>query len=261
MKIRSVAAACAAAVMLASAHPNGAADTWIEVTSPNFRVISNNGERSARDVAWQFEEVRAAIAQGWPWASTPLDRPLLIIGMKDENTMKAFAPAYFEKGQSVRYSSISRTDWDRHYIGLRADLLVDGPEGVNPYQTAYWSYISVMLSASFHSKLPMWFTRGLSEVLSNTNVTDKDVQIGRAIPSNVREFQSGGRYSLEQLFTLTRQSPEMQREVDLNRFDAESWALVHFMLFGDADPAAREGKINALASALSSGVPSVDAVT
>jgi Flp pilus assembly protein TadD len=259
MRIKHLA--IAAAVVAFAAHPMGAADTWTEVTSPNFRVISNNGERSARDVAWQFEEVRAAIAQGWPWAQAPLDRPLLIIGMKDEGTMKAFAPGYFEKGQSVRYASITSSDWDRHYIGLRADLLVDGGEGVNPYQHAYWSYCSTMLSSSFHSRLPMWFTRGLAEVLSNTNVTDKEVQIGRAIPSNIQEFKSGGRYPLEQLLTMTRQSPEMQREVELRRFDAESWALMHYMLFGDAGASGRDSKINTLAAALSSGVSSVDAVT
>lgn len=245
---------------LSPARPR-AADNWVEVTSPHFRVVSNNGERSAREVAWQFEEVRAAIAQGWPWAQAALDRPLLIVGMKDENTMKAFAPGFYEKGQSVRYSSITTSDWDRHYIGLRADLLVDGGEGVNPYQNAYWTYCNLMLSSSFHSRLPMWFTRGLAEVLSNTNVTEKEVQVGRAMSSNIREFKSGGRYPLEQLFAMTRQSPEMRNQIEMQRFDAESWALMHYLLFGDADAAAREGKMNQLAAALSAGVPSVEAVT
>lgn len=253
--------AIAAALLVLAAQPMGAADNWVEVTSPNFHVVSNNGERSARDVAWQFEEVRAAISQAWPWARAPLDRPLVIIGMKDEGTMKSFAPGYFEKGRDVRYASISMADWDRHYIALRADLTVDGPEGESPYQHAYWTYCNLMLSTSFHSKLPMWFTRGLSEVLSNTSVTEKEVQIGRAMPSNIQEFKRGARYPLEQLLTLARDAPEMRQSVDLARFDAESWAVVHFLLFGDADPIARQDKINALAAALSSGTPSIDAVT
>lgn len=261
MTSRLRAVTVAAVLVFFAARPMSAADNWVEVTSPNFRVISNNGERSARDVAWQFEEVRAAIAQAWPWARAPLDRPLVIIGVKDEGTMKTFAPGYFEKGQSVRYASISMADWDRHYIALRADLTVDGPEGENPYQHAYWTYCDLMLTTSFHSKLPMWFTRGLSEVLSNTNVTEKEVQIGRAMPSDIQEFKRGARYPLEQLLTMTRQAPEMQQSVGLARFDAESWALVDFLLFGDADPVARQDKINALAAALSSGTPSIDAVT
>jgi len=64
----------AIALTVAPAHLC-AADNWVEVTSPNFRVVSNNGERSARQVAWQFEQIRAGITRGWPWAQAPLDRP------------------------------------------------------------------------------------------------------------------------------------------------------------------------------------------
>jgi len=258
-RLAPLAVLCLGLVAVPSAHAP-AADTWLEVVSPNFRVVSNNGERSARQTAWQFEQIRAAVSQGWPWAQAPLDRPLLIVGVKDEGTMKVFAPGYFEKGQSVRYASISASDWDRHYIMMRADLLVDGGEGVNPYRTAYWTYCDLLLSSAFHSRLPLWFTRGMAAVLSNTNVTDKEVQVGRAVPSYIDEFKSGARFPLEQLFTLTRQAPEMQREVDRRRFDAEAWALVHYMLFGEPDTAGRENRLNALARALTSGVPSVEAV-
>lgn len=255
-----VLAAGLAAVIIGVPAPLGAADNWVEVTSPHFRVISNNGERSARETAWQFEEIRAGIGMGWPWAQAPLDRPLLIIGMKDEATMKAFSPEDFEKGRTVRYSSVSASDWDRHYIAMRADLLVDGGEGVNPYRIAYWTYCDLMLSSSFHSRLPIWLTRGLAAVLSNTNVTEKELQFGRAVPSYVQEFKSGGRFPLDQLFTMTRQAPEFQREIDRRRFDAECWALMHYLVFGEASVRTPDNKLNKLAAALTAGVPSVDAV-
>lgn len=237
-----------------------AADTWVEVTSPHFRVVSNNGERAARDTAWQFEQIRAGITQGWPWAQVPLDRPLLIVGVKDENTFKTFGPGYYEAGKSVRYASISASGWDQHYIVMRADLLVDGGEGVNPYRTSYWTYCDMMLSSAFRSRLPIWFSRGMAAVLSNTNVTDKEVQFGRAVPQYINEFKSGGRFSLDQLFAITRQAPEFQREVDRQRFDAQAWALVHFLLFGEPTPEGRESKINTLAKSLLSGTPSAEAV-
>ena len=260
---RALALACAA-IALALTTPvftsAWAADNWVEVSSPNFRVVSNNGERSARQVAWQFEQIRAGIGRGWPWAQAPLDRPMLIVGVKDENTMKLFAPAYFEPGRSIKYSSISASGWDRHYILMRADLLVDGGEGINPYQTAYWTYCDLMLSSAFRYRLPIWFTRGMAAVLSNTNVTDKEVQIGRAMPYYVNELQSGGRFSLEQLFAMTRESPEFQREVERQRFDAQAWSVMHFILLGDPNAEVRQTRINALAAALMSGTPSAEAV-
>jgi len=240
--------------------PLRAADNWVEVSSPNFRVVSNNGERSARQTAWQFEQIRAGIVRGWPWAQAPLDRPMLILGVKDENTMKAFAPGYFEPGKSIRYSSISASGWDRHYILMRADSLVDGGEGVNPYRTAYWTYCDLMLSSAFRYRLPIWFTRGMAAVLSNTNVSEKEIQFGRAVPDYIYEFKSGGRFSLEQMFAVNRDSPEFLREVERRRFDAQAWALMHYMLFGEANTEGREARLNALSAALMSGMPSKEAV-
>jgi tetratricopeptide (TPR) repeat protein len=257
---KPVILAAAAIALACSATTLGEADNWVEVTSPNFRVVSNNGERSARQTAWQFEQIRAGITRGWPWAQAPMDRPMLIIGVKDENSMKVFAPAYFEPGRSVRFASISASDWDRHYILMRNDFVIDGGEGVNPYRTAYWTYCDLLLSSAFRFRLPIWFTRGMAAVLSNTNVSEKEIQFGRAVPSYIAEFRSGGRFSLEQMFAMTQQAPEFQREVDRQRFDAQSWALMHFLLMGDPSAEARETRINALASALMSGTPSAEAV-
>jgi tetratricopeptide (TPR) repeat protein len=256
--MRALTLVCAA--ILTVATPLRTADNWVEATSPNFRVISNNGERSARQVAWQFEQIRAGITRGWPWAHAPLDRPMLIIGVKDENSMKLFAPAYFEPGRSIRYSSISASGWDRHYILMRADLLVDGGEGDNPYRTAYWTYCDLLLSSAFRYRLPIWFSRGMAAVLSNTNVSEKEIQFGRAMAHYSAELQSGGRFSLEQLFSMTRDSPEFLREVERQRFDAQAWALMHFMLMGEPGTETRENRINALAAALMAGMPSAAAV-
>ena len=56
------------ALVLAVASWAGAAETWIEVKSPNFTLVSNAGDGRARDMAWEFEQARAAFAKLWPWA-------------------------------------------------------------------------------------------------------------------------------------------------------------------------------------------------
>jgi len=80
-------------VVLAAFVPSlsAADDPWIEVKSPNFTVVSNAGEGRARNVAWQFEQIRAAIQIGWPWARVQLDRPVVVVAAKDENSMKLSA--------------------------------------------------------------------------------------------------------------------------------------------------------------------------
>jgi hypothetical protein len=95
--------------LLAAGAPTHAADDWVEVVTPNFRVVSNAGEGRARNIGWQFEQIRAAMQAGWPWARGRLDRPFLIIAVKDENGLKQLAPAYWEAGNRVRPGSVSAT--------------------------------------------------------------------------------------------------------------------------------------------------------
>lgn len=116
-----------------------------------------------------------------------------------------------------------------------------------------------MLSDAFDGRLPFWFGRGLSAVLSNTIVTDRQVQFGRPIPWYIDELGQG-RSALGDVLTMTRESPACQREVEHPRFDAQCWALVHYLVFGDADRAASSARLNALARMTLGGTPSVAAV-
>ena len=116
-----------AAILVVSASSIGqAADPWVEIKSPNFVVLSNAGERRARDVAWQFEQIRAALLAGWPWARPRLDRPVHVIAVKDEATMKALAPQdELRFGLSVPW--FHRTIVQEHReAGTRRDTVGDG---------------------------------------------------------------------------------------------------------------------------------------
>ena len=77
---------------------SAADDRWIEVKSPHFTVVSNGNDKTARNVAWQFEQIRAAIQAGWPWARVQLDRPVTVVAAKAEASMKLLLPQYWEKG-------------------------------------------------------------------------------------------------------------------------------------------------------------------
>src|SRR5215471_12145039 len=67
----------------AAARP-AAAPTWVEIRSQHFTVFADGGEKTGRNVAWQFEQIRTALQQGWPWLGERLDRPIVVIGAKDE---------------------------------------------------------------------------------------------------------------------------------------------------------------------------------
>jgi hypothetical protein len=153
--------------LLLATPVRSAAQEWVEIKSPSFTVVSNAGEGRARDIAWQFEQIRGAILAGWPWARAQLDRPVIVIAVRDESSMKSLAPEYWE-GDTVRPSSIFVTAADRHYIALRSDVRTEDSTNVNPYQASFWSYSTLALDAAFDRPLPLWFTNGLAGVLSNS---------------------------------------------------------------------------------------------
>lgn len=236
----------------------GADDTWIEVKSPNFTVVSNAGDNRARNVAWQFEQIRAAIQAGWPWARVQLDRPVIVVAAKDENSMKLLVPGFWEKSaRDSRPSSVFGTGASAHYITLRSDVRAEDTTGVNPYVSSYWSYSALTLNEAFERPLPLWFRNGLAEVLSNSIVRESEIQFGRAIPWNVASLQQDARLRLSELVALDVSSPYYTSGATRSRFDAQSWGVMHYMLFGLTDGGSR---VNQLANLLLNGASSADAI-
>ncbi len=231
--------------------PLSAADDWIEVKSAHFTIVSNAGERTTRRLVWQFEQVRSATSAIFAWAKTDLNRPLHILLVKDENSMRALAPKYWEERRSVRPASVWVGGPDANYIGLRADVEVEDRGTLNPYMTAYWSYIDMVLGQSIGRDLPLWFRRGFTEVLSNTIVRDDHVLIGAPIPWELQTLRERPLLLLPKLLTITRTSPEANERDKREVFDAQCWAFVHFLMFGDEG--ARSPQLAAYASLVAAG--------
>ena len=238
-----------------------AAPAWVEIRSQHFTVFADGGEKTGRNVAWQFEQIRTALQQGWPWLGDQLDRPIVVIGAKDEKSMHALVPQYWEKGAGFHPASVFATAPDRQFLIVETDVQVDGPEGINPYQQAYWSYGALALESSANRGLPLWFTSGFREVISNTNVSDDLVQFGRAMRNHISRIKDRLPYALDQLFRITRDSADYRTEDRRWDYDAECWALMEYLLFGGVEITNRDANVNHLAQELLKGRPSVDVVT
>ena len=228
-----------------------AADDWRELKTARFTVISNASDRDTRALAWQLEQVRSLMVNLWAWAKVDLNKPLTVIAVKDENGMRALAPRYWESRGGIRPASIWVTGPDRHYLAIRTGLEVETQGNVNPHITAYFSYINLVMLQSLSPDLPLWLSRGLSGVLSNTLIKDDLIVIGAPIPWHLEALRERPRARLPRLLAMTRLSPALTKEEGAETFDAQSWAFVHFLMFGDYG--ARAGKLNEFAQVVSAG--------
>jgi len=249
-RIAAVAIAFSIVLGLSVSRLN-AEEKWTEVKSTNFRAWSNASDRFTRDLLWQLEQIRFALQTLWPWTQLDLAKPMLVVAVKDEQSMKALAPQFWEQKGGVRPGSVWVTGSDQHYMVIRVDQRGEEDRLINPYTSAYFSYVNLILMSSFGRDIPLWFARGLAGVQSNTIVQGKQILLGPPIPWHIERLQTYGRLKLKDLISVTRSSREYTQENGLERFDAQAWALVHFLMFGQN--AVRRQGINKFAEFLDKG--------
>jgi tetratricopeptide (TPR) repeat protein len=235
----------------------GAAPKWVEVRSEHFIAISDAGDGSARRMLWQFEQIRAAVKRVWPWASVDTGEPFYIFAARSEETLKTLAPHFWE-GKRFRPGSFGATGRDRRFIAVRTDLAEPSNPDENPYQSAYWSYVSSVLARSFPGRLPQWYQRGVSEVWSNTRVREKEIHVGRVIQANVERARRGGLIRLDDFLSADGRSHWLTQAGDITLFDAQAWAFVHYLMFGESG--AHSQKFSRFSGLLMNGVPQEQAL-
>jgi hypothetical protein len=166
---------------------------------------------------------------------------------------------------------------DADYVALRTDVDTRDSVRVNPYKMAFEGYADNMLVRHFRTRIPVWYREGLGELFGNVLVREKDVEIGRVIPWHLEQLggsatrrpdaRDGARAGapatsallpLERLMTVTHDDPEFTGQADRRRFAAQSWAFVHFLMFGGGG--VHRPKFNRLIDLLRAGVPEADAV-
>jgi tetratricopeptide (TPR) repeat protein len=235
------------------ALPSPAAESpWKEVRSPHFLVVTNGSDKAAQRLAWQFEQVRAVLGKLWPGAQLDDRKPFLVFAAKDEATLAALAPEFWER-KGFRPVSVHVSEADRHFVALRLDVSEPGDVGTNPYFHAFRAYVGVCLAAALPPSTPFWLSRGLGEVHGNIVVRAREVDLGRPVTWHLERLRAETRYRPVDLVKVTRSSPEATDETLAHRFDASAWAFVHYLSFGDQG--AHAGKLSRFVQLLAQGRP------
>jgi hypothetical protein len=185
-----------------------AADTWIEIKAPHVTVLANGGTGDARTLAWQLEQIRSVLVKVLPWIRVDLDRPFVALAVNNESRMRALLPTYWQ-GKTAKPVSVWVTGPDRHYLAIRSDEKAEDRLFINPHINAYFAYVSLIINNSLQAEMPLWFTRGLAGVLSNTIVRNSELLVGAPIPWHLRELRQRSRLRLTTLVAATSDSREI----------------------------------------------------
>jgi tetratricopeptide (TPR) repeat protein len=208
---------------LALSVPAGARD-WLEVRSPRFVVVGDASESSSRQVALELERIREILAR---LIAAPVDptRPLLVFAMRDEVSLRALAPWFWE-GRSVRPAGFFVDGYDRHDIVLRADVAFRYRSAV-----VYHEYLHLVVRQNSRH-LPLWLNEGLAAFFATTQLANGRIEVGRLDPETVEALRGRRLLPIERLGAVDQESPEYKDSRLASVFYAQSALLTHFLLLG-----------------------------
>jgi tetratricopeptide (TPR) repeat protein len=197
---------------------------WHEIRTENFRFFSNAGRSVTKRVAVDLEELRAVLAELTDYdLQSPV--PTLIYVFKSDKSFLPFKTRYRDRPATVTGYFIATET--ANYIALNAD-------SVDASAIVYHEYVHHVSNINLWY-LPLWFSEGLAEVYESFTVDGDTVYIGLPILRHIAELRRKSLIPLDQFFAVDRQS-ELYNEADRKGiFYAQSWAMVHYLLFGDAD--------------------------
>jgi len=219
-------AVCSSTVVLFSSICPAKPPEWVEVRSPNFIVVSNAGEKQARKVAVQFEQVRTVFRQLLQNANKHPSPVVTILAVKDESSMRELLPEYWTKAHS-HPAGLFAARLNDFYAAVQLDA-----HGLSPYETIYHEYYHT-ISVPYVPDLPVWLSEGLAEFYGHTEITENAVEMGQADALLLQELKNTRLIPLDVLFRVDHSSPYYNEAQKTSIFYAESWALAHYLLLGD----------------------------
>jgi len=208
-----------------------AKESWVEVRSPNFTVLSNAGEKEARRVADQFEQFREVFHATLPQFRVDLGKPLFIFAVKDEDSLKLLLPAYWETKGHMHPAGFYSPGEESHLVAVRTGL-----EGEIPYEIVYHEYTHAIMDLNVRG-LPLWLGEGLAEFYGHSVIHEKEIELGKIASYHLQILQTNRLIPIEALLTADHHSPYYNENNRASVFYAESWAIVHYLMM---DPDARK---------------------
>jgi TonB family protein len=198
-------------------------DTWLEVRTPHFLIVTNSSEKDGRRVAGHFEGMRSVFQKVFPDAELDQAAPILVLAAQDEHTLRDLEPeVYLGKGQ-VNLVGLFVSSPERNYV-----LIFPNALGLRPYAPVYHEYAHFVFSLR-PQWMPLWLSEGIAEFYQNTEILEDKVRLGKGDPNIQSVLERNPLLPLPILFAVDPHSPYYHEEDKGSVFYAQSWALTHYL--------------------------------
>ena len=207
-----------------SAAPAQAKDKWINLTTKNFNIISNADEGGTRKLALKLEQFHYVFSKLF---HLPAVRPIptTVMVFKNDGSFKPYKPLY--NGKPANLAGYFQPSQDENLIAI--DISANEQR---PLSVIFHEYTHLVTSET-RREWPLWLKEGLAEVYSSFEVEDNKVTLGNPISHHVFLLRDNKFIPLQNLFSARHDSAIYNEREKQGIFYAESWALCHYLMFGD----------------------------
>ena len=210
-------------VVLGLLRPVGAeAAGWVRIDTPNFVVYGESSEKRTREVAGEFERFREALGRVIPRAATRAAVPTIVVVFDTGKSFAPYRPTF--NGKPVEVAGYFRGSDYENVVALTVD------DQVNALRVIFHEYTHLAI-ANVGPDLPPWLSEGLAEFYSTFLVSPDGTRatLGLPIASHVQLLNTTRLIPLNELLSVTHESPMYNEGRRRSLFYAQSWALVHYL--------------------------------
>ena len=226
MKVRHLIASflIASALSVLAAQPAWGKDKWIKLTTRNFNIVSNADESDSRELALKLEQFRLVFSQLFSTRAAD-SVPVTVMVFRSDGAFTPFKPLY--NGKPANLAGYFQPGRDENVIALN----IAGNE-LRPMAVIFHEYTHLLTSFAAR-EWPAWLKEGVAELYSTFAVKKNEVTLGAPVSSHVYLLRDNRVMPLASLFEVARGSPEYNEGKKQGVFYAQSWALTHYLMFGD----------------------------
>ncbi|HET8946578.1 MAG TPA: tetratricopeptide repeat protein, partial [Candidatus Polarisedimenticolia bacterium] len=212
----------------AEVAPDGlpaASDHWIRLQAPHFLIFSDATPERTTELARQIETFRAALLRLGSGLEANSPVPTVVFIFKDHENYRPYRLRSDIAGFFVKHR-------DGNSIAVNA-----GVTGGDPWQVVFHEYLHFFLNNNF-TDIPLWLDEGMAEALSTFTLKGTSAHLGAPLDNHREWLARNPLMPLDHLFAIDTGSRDYQEGTRQGTFYAESWALVHFLAFGNGSAVA-----------------------
>jgi len=214
----AAALALAAAASAEQGHAPTAPATWHSARSAHFEVVSSAGGERAAGLALQLERALAA-ASTLARADASKLPPVTVLELASSEGFSYLRP-------------LSGAPSFLHVAPERAYLVLDASVRELALTAAQHALVHLIAASDPDPHRPLWLEEGTAELVSTARVRGGRFELGRPPRARLEWFALATLHPLKRVLTARETLRWSQHARD--GLAAESWALLHLLLSGDA---------------------------